>query len=91
MLTDSDDVQGLVFPCTLDIKIFLNSDPDNFTLARELILKHVPVSDLIRISDKSSKKGKYQSLSCKVRAESQGQMDALFQELTSHPKIIMVI
>ncbi len=91
-MADDDSLpEGLTFPCTLDIKIFLKTDPDNFSLVREVILKHVCINDLIRISDKTSRGGRYQSLSCRVKATNRQQMDNLYRGLTGHPEILMVI
>jgi len=81
----------LTFPCTLDIKIFLRTGEDNFSLVRGVVLQHVGMRDLIRISDRISGGGKYQSLSCRVRASNKQQMDRLYQDLTAHPDIVMVI
>jgi hypothetical protein len=38
-----------------------------------------------------SKKNKYLSLTCTVRAISRAQLDALYQELCDHPMVVMVI
>ena len=40
---------------------------------------------------KSSKQGRYTSLTCTVRATSREQLDALYQDLCDHPSIVMVL
>ena len=40
---------------------------------------------------KTSKKGKYLSVTCVIRATSREQLDALYQELCDHPMVVMVL
>jgi putative lipoic acid-binding regulatory protein len=40
---------------------------------------------------KASKKGKYLSVTCVIRATSRAQLDALYQELCDHPMVVMVL
>ena len=87
----SETTPGMTFPCRIDIKVFMKSDPGNPALVRELILEHLDDEQLLFIKGKTSRKGKYQSLSCSVRADSKPQIDCVFERLSSHPDILMVI
>jgi putative lipoic acid-binding regulatory protein len=40
---------------------------------------------------KSSKKGKYLSLTCIIQATSRAQLDDLYRELCDHPMVVMVL
>ena len=40
---------------------------------------------------KSSKHGKYLSITCTINATSRAQLDALYQELCDHPMVVMVL
>ena len=83
--------QGLTYPCVIDIKVFLKARENNLELVRDVLLKTIPPDNLLGISKKDSKKGKYHSYSCKVNAEDKSQIDALFTILSSHPEVLMVI
>jgi len=40
---------------------------------------------------KSSKRGRYLSLTCVIRATSREQLDRLYRELCDHPMVVMVL
>jgi putative lipoic acid-binding regulatory protein len=40
---------------------------------------------------KSSRRGKYLSVTCVIRATSREQLDGLYQELCDHPLVVMVL
>ena len=40
---------------------------------------------------RSSKRGKYLSLTCVIRARSREQLDDLYRELCDHPMVVMVL
>ncbi len=57
----------------------------------EVVLKHAPEFDPASVEMRPSRAGNYLSLTCTVRAVSQVQLDALYRELTSHPKVKVVL
>jgi putative lipoic acid-binding regulatory protein len=40
---------------------------------------------------KTSKRGKYLSITCVIRATSREQLDSLYRELCDHPMVVMVL
>jgi uncharacterized protein len=40
---------------------------------------------------RASKAHKYLSLTCTIHAQSKAQLDALYQELCDHPRVVMVL
>lgn len=56
-----------------------------------ILNQHVPDLGEGAISMKESKGGKYLSITANIRAKSQAQLDALYIDLTAHPKILMVL
>ena len=79
------------FPCVIDVKVFLNARENNFELVRDVLLQSIDSEDLHDISRKESKRGKYHSFSCRINATDREQIDRLFQHLSSHPEVLMVI
>ena len=57
---------------------------------REL-LKLAPDFDPASVEMRVSKKSRYLSLTCTVRATSRGQLDELYQALCDHPLVVMVL
>ena len=84
-------VTGLVFPCVIDIKLFLHARENNVEFVRDVLLQSISADELLDISSKESRNGKYQSYSCRVNARDRGQMDDLYVHLSSHADVLMVI
>jgi putative lipoic acid-binding regulatory protein len=40
---------------------------------------------------KTSKRGRYLSITCVIRATSRDQLDGLYRELCDHPMVVMVL
>ena len=79
------------FPCDFPIKI-MGARVDGFAQAVvEVVLRHDAGFDAARMEMRPSRKGNYLALTCTVRAISQQQLDALYQELTSHPMVKVVL
>lgn len=79
------------YPCDFPIKIMGQAE-QSFTQSILMIVKrHVPNFDEASLETRISKKNKYLSLTCTVRAISRTQLDALYQELCDHPMVVMVI
>ena len=60
-------------------------------LILEVINRHAPDFNGATMDMKSSKHGKYLSITCVINASSRAQLDALYQELCDHPLVVMVL
>jgi putative lipoic acid-binding regulatory protein len=79
------------YPCDFPIKI-LGHMQDGFAQAvLDVVRRHAPEFDAASVEMKTSKKGKYLSMTCQIRATSREQLDALYQELCDHPMVVMVL
>ena len=56
-----------------------------------IVQSHAPDFDAATVEMKSSKGGKYLSVTCVIRATSRQQLDALYQQLCDHPMVVMVL
>lgn len=83
--------EGMVFPCEVEVKVFGKSAAGFEQLVKAVIESVVPASQLLQIRSRQSSKGKYQSLSCRVCANSKPEIDAVFMSLNAHPDVVMVI
>jgi len=57
----------------------------------EVVKRHAPDFDSATLEMRSSREGKYLSLTCTVRAVSREQLDELYRELCDHPMVTMVL
>lgn len=84
--------QSLIeYPCDFPLKILGHTQPGFAQAIVTLVKQHAPDFEDASMSMKSSKKGKYLSLTCVVRATSREQLDGLYQALCDHPMVVMVL
>ena len=81
----------LAFPCQFPLKVMGRGEPGFAQQVTEIVLRHAPDFEPATIAMRPSRKGKYLSLTCMVRASSREQLDALYQELCDHPAVVMVL
>ncbi len=67
------------------------SDEEFEGIVVSIINHHVHDLGEAAITIKESKGGKYISITANINAKSQAQLDALYTELSTHPKILMVL
>lgn len=86
MVTEGgDEVFG--FPCDFPLKIMGLAGDDLPSVIGDIVQRHAPDFDAATITVRSSAKGKYMSLTCKITATSRQQLDALYRELSRHPRV----
>ena len=90
-MTDTEEVTGMEFPCTLTIKVFASGSHDLMSDIRNILLQDMILDHVLDLSTRESRNGKYRAYSCKVRATSRSQLDRIFQNLGKHEQIVMVI
>ena len=81
----------LEYPCDFPIKILGQTQTGFAQTVLEIVRRHAPDFDGGTLSMKASKRGKYLSVTCVIRATSREQLDSLYQELCDHPMVVMVL
>lgn len=81
----------LKFPCDFPLKIMGPAAADFAQTIAAVVIRHAPDFDAASMEMRPSKAGNYLALTCTVRAVSQAQLDALYRELTAHPKVKVVL
>ena len=85
------EASPLQYPCDFPIKV-LGSTRAGFAQAvLDIIQRHAPEFDGASMEMKTSKRGRYLSVTCVIRATSRDQLDALYRELCDHPMVVMVL
>ncbi len=80
---------GMVFPCRFRIKA-MGLDEDNFdALVVQIIRRHCPDISAGAVSLKPSKNGKYVSVTVDIEAQSRAHLDAIYDDLTAHNRVLM--
>jgi hypothetical protein len=79
------------YPCDFPIKILGHTRAGFAQAMLEIVKRHAPDFDGSSMAMKSSKRGKYLSLTCVIRATSREQLDRLYRELCDHPMVVMVL
>jgi uncharacterized protein len=85
------DTPLAAYPCDFPIKILGHTQTGFAQAMLEIVRRHAPDFDGSSMEMKSSKRGKYLSLTCVIRATSREQLDRLYRELCDHPMVVMVL
>lgn len=86
-----NDESLLQFPCDFPIKVMGVGDSDFQVLVVELVRRHAPDLDEARVQVRNSRAGRYRSVTVVVRARDHAQLNAIYQDLSGHPRIRLVL
>jgi putative lipoic acid-binding regulatory protein len=81
----------LKFPCDFPLKVMGRHNDDFRSIVLGIVQKHAGDVDVGQIEERPSKDGKYLGLTYTIRATSKAQLDALYTELTSCEKVLIVL
>lgn len=81
----------LEFPCQFPIKAMGKSSAQFDVTVVEIVRRHVDDLKEGAVSTRPSKGGKYMSVTVVIEATSRAQLDAIYQDLTDHPEILMAL
>ena len=77
------------FPCQFPIKAFGKTDVELPVVVTEIVRRHVTELDETAIKSRLSKDGNFVSVTVIIEATSKQQLDAIYQDLTDHPHVLM--
>ena len=86
-----DDAQLLEYPCDFPVKILGHTQAGFAQAVLDIVKRHAPDFDAASLELRASKRRKYLSVTCVIRATSREQLDSLYQELCDHPMVVMVL
>ncbi|MCU7959080.1 MAG: DUF493 domain-containing protein [gamma proteobacterium symbiont of Bathyaustriella thionipta] len=79
------------FPCEFPIKV-MGKDEDNFEqLVIELVCPHAPEIGRDALHSRPSKGGKYLAVTVTLYAQSRTQLDAIYNSLSQHKRVLMAL
>jgi uncharacterized protein len=80
----------LEFPTIFPLKVMGHHRDDFEAFVVEMVLRHTPHS-AHTVSSRPSKNGTYLSVTVTFVAESQGQLDAIYEELSTNKRVLMAL
>jgi len=88
-MTTQDSTKGFDFPCDYRVKAMGHDDGSFQDTVLEILSRHCENIDHERIVCKASRNGKYLSVTVTIEAQSHDHLDAIYEELTAHEKVLM--
>lgn len=81
----------LEFPCQFPIKAMGKTNIELDMLVVEIVRRHVVDINEGAVSTRPSKDGNYMAVTVIVEATSKQQLDAIYQDLSDHPHVLMAL
>jgi len=79
------------FPCDIPVKVFGRNDDAFRDAVLAIVRIYFPDFSDEDLSERSSRKDRYLSLTLTLHAETRAQIDALYTELSAHDAVLMVL
>lgn len=81
----------ITFPSIFPIKV-MGANRDDFEgLVLEIIQKHASIATERKVTTRLSRGGRFLSVTVHIMAESQEQLDAIYEELSAHERVLMML
>jgi len=88
----SEDQESLIeFPCRFPIKAIGKAGEDFDALVVQLVRRHAPDLNEAAVTLRESRGGKWISVTLVVEASSKDQLDAIYQDLSAHEKVVWAL
>jgi putative lipoic acid-binding regulatory protein len=81
----------LTFPCVFPMKVMGRREDGFAQTISDIVLRHAADFRPQTMEMRTSKNGRYLSLTVTINARSREQLDALYSELSKHPLVMMVL
>ena len=81
----------LKFPSSFPVKVMGRNTPDFELLVFDLVRQHAPELTDDALHRRPSRDGNYLSVTVTVLAQSREQLDAIYQTLSAHDQVLMVL
>ncbi len=89
--TYSDPWDLLDYPCRYEIKAMGRQTTRFNALVQNIVSRHIETDELLLSQTRSSRYGKYISITCIIRATSKSQIHAIYADLAACPEVLMTL
>ncbi|MDR2678394.1 MAG: DUF493 domain-containing protein [Zoogloeaceae bacterium] len=79
------------YPCAFPLKIMGRAEAGLAEIVLEIVQRHAPDFAHEQMETRASSSGNYLSFTCTITATSRPMLDALYRELSAHPRIRFVL
>lgn len=79
------------FPCNFPVKAMGHSGVDLEITVQAIIGRHVPAKYQKEFKTIKSSNGRYISVTATIVAQSRGQLDAIYMDLSEHPDVLYAL
>ena len=86
-----DKKPEIEFPCKYPIKVLGDAHPELNQHVIDVMNRHAPTITETDLNAKNSSKGKWQSITVAIIATGKPQLDAIFADLKTSPRVKMVL
>lgn len=86
-----EEAPKIEFPCDYPIKILGEAHAELHTHILQVMDSHAPGFDRSKITIRDSSKGRWQSMTLVITATGKPQLEAIFADLKSSPRVKMVL
>jgi putative lipoic acid-binding regulatory protein len=90
-MTNDSSKSPIQFPCEFPIKAFGSGHGDFEILVVSIVRHHAPNLAEGAVTSRPSKNGKYLAVTVTIQAQSQGQLDAIYRDLTACSEVAMAL
>ncbi|MGZ8241356.1 MAG: YbeD family protein [Methylobacter sp.] len=87
----SEEESLLKFPCQFAIKAMGKTSAELDIVVVEIVRRHIVDIKEGAITTRPSKDGNYTAVTILIEATSKQQLDAIYQDLSDHPEILMAL
>ena len=90
--THNDDLCNYMnFPSVFPIKVMGANQEDFKAVVVAIIQKHANLATEEMVVSRTSRNGRFVSITVHIQAESQEQLDAIYRELSAHERVLMML
>jgi putative lipoic acid-binding regulatory protein len=79
------------FPRIFPVKVMGANEDDFENLVVSIIRKHAALAEEELVVSRLSRNGRFVSLTVKINAKSQDQLDSIYRELSAHERVLMLL
>lgn len=87
----SEQAPGLVFPCQIDVKIFISNHAEDEAVIKRFVAGQLDREHLLDWRSRESSGGKYLAITASVDAQNREHIDTLYRCLKEHESVIMLL
>ncbi len=81
----------LAFPCSYPLKVFGKNTNEFYAAVAVVIEKYIAEGETVSYATKTSSSNKYLSITATFKARSQEHLTAIYQELSQHKFVLMIM